>query len=52
MQQDGKGASTIKTVRGVLRPAFQMAVDDDLIVKKHLDSSLPLYPLPHRNENF
>jgi integrase len=33
MQQDGKGASTIKTVRGVLRPAFQMAVDDDLIVK-------------------
>ena len=33
MQQDGKGASTIKTVRGVLRPAFQMAVDDDMIVK-------------------
>ena len=33
MQQDGKGSSTIKTVRGVLRPAFQMAVDDDLIVK-------------------
>lgn len=33
MQQDGKGSSTIKTVRGVLRPAFQMAVDDDMIVK-------------------
>lgn len=33
MQQDGRGASTIKTVRGVLRPAFQMAVDDDMIVK-------------------
>lgn len=33
MQQEGRGASTIKTVRGVLRPAFQMAVDDDLIVK-------------------
>lgn len=25
-QQDGKGHSTIKTVRGVLRPAFQMAL--------------------------
>nr|DAF49503.1 MAG TPA: Integrase [Siphoviridae sp. ct9mC1] len=33
MQQDGKGSSTIKTVRGVLCPAFQMAVDDDMIVK-------------------
>ena len=33
MQEDGKGASTIKTVRGVLRPAFQMAVDDDILLK-------------------
>ena len=33
LQSDGKGSSTIKTIRGVLRPAFQMAVDDDLIVK-------------------
>lgn len=33
MQQDGKGCSTIKTVRGVLRPAFQMAVDDDILNK-------------------
>lgn len=33
MQQDGRGSSTIKTVRGVLRPAFQMAVDDDTLVK-------------------
>ena len=33
MQQDGRGSSTIKTVRGVLRPAFQMAVDDDILVK-------------------
>ena len=33
LQQDGKGYSTVKTVRGVLRPAFQMAVDDDLILK-------------------
>ena len=36
LQQDGKGSSTIKTVRGVLRPAFQMAVDDDMLVKIHL----------------
>ena len=33
LQDDGKGYSTIKTVRGILRPAFQMAVDDDLLVK-------------------
>ena len=33
LQSDGRGSSTIKTVRGVLRPAFQMAVDDDLLMK-------------------
>ena len=33
MQEDGRGYSTIHTVRGVLRPAFQMAADDDLIIK-------------------
>ncbi len=33
LQQDGKRHSTVKTVRGVLRPAFQMAVDDDILVK-------------------
>lgn len=33
MQQDGKGYSTIKTVRRVLRSAFQMAVDDDMLQK-------------------
>ena len=33
LQNDGKGYSTIKTVRGVLRPAFQMAMDDDILVK-------------------
>ena len=33
MQEAGKGYSTICTVRGVLRPAFQMAADDDMIVK-------------------
>ncbi len=33
LQEDGRGYSTIHTVRGVVRPAFQMAVDDDLIPK-------------------
>lgn len=33
MQSDGKGYSTVKTVRGVLRPAFQMVVDDDILNK-------------------
>ncbi len=33
LQQDGRGSSSIKTARGVLRPAFQMAMDDDIIVK-------------------
>lgn len=32
-KEDGKGYSTIHTIRGVLRPAFQMAEDDDLIRK-------------------
>ena len=31
LQKDGRGYSTIHTVRGVVRPAFQMATDDDLI---------------------
>ena len=33
LQQNGKHHSTVKTVRGVLRPAFQMAVDDDILNK-------------------
>lgn len=33
LQRDGKGYSSVKTVRGVLRPAFQMAVDDDCLLK-------------------
>ena len=33
LQQDGRHYSTVKTVRGLLRPAFQMAVDDDVLMK-------------------
>lgn len=32
-QEDGRRYSTVKTVRSVLRPAFQMAVDDDVLIK-------------------
>ena len=32
-QADGRGYSSIHSIRGVLRPAFQLAVDDDLIRK-------------------
>ena len=32
-QVDHKGYSSIHTIRGVLRPAFQMAVEDDLLRK-------------------
>ena len=32
-QKDGRGYSSIHSIRGVLRPAFQLAVDDDLIRK-------------------
>lgn len=30
-QVDKKSFSTIHTIRGVVRPAFQLAVDDDLL---------------------
>ena len=33
LQRDGRGYSSIHSIRGGLRPAFQMAVDDDLILK-------------------
>ncbi len=32
-QADGRGYSSIHTIRGVLRPTFQMAENDDLIRK-------------------
>ena len=40
LQQDGRGYSTIHSVRGVVRPAFQMAVDDDLIRKNPFEFQL------------
>ena len=33
LQKDGRGYSTIHSIRGVIRPAFEMALNDDLIRK-------------------
>ena len=40
LQQGGKSYSTIHTIRGVVRPAFQMAVDDDLLRKNPFEFML------------
>ena len=40
LQQGGKHYSSIHTIRGVLRPAFRMAVEDDLIRKNPFDWEL------------
>ena len=41
MQQvDGRGYSSIHTIRGVVRPACQMAVDEDLLVKNPFEFQL------------
>ena len=40
LQDDGRGYSTIHSVRGVVRPAFQMAVDDDLLNKNPFEFEL------------
>lgn len=40
LQQDGRGYSSIHSIRGVVRPAFQMAIDDDLIRKNPFEFQL------------
>ncbi len=40
LQSDGKGYSTITSIRGVVRPAFQMACDEDIIRKNPFAFSL------------
>ena len=37
LQAEGRSYSTIHTIRGVLRPAFQMAVEDDLLDRNPFD---------------
>ena len=39
-EKDGRSYSSIHTIRGVLRPAFQMAVEDDLLRKNPFDFQL------------
>lgn len=39
-KHQGKGYSTIHTIRGILRPAFRMAYDDDLIRRNPFDFEL------------
>lgn len=40
LQQDGRGYSSIHSIRGGVRPAFQIAVDDDLIRKNPFEFQL------------
>ena len=45
LQQDkGRSYSSIHSIRGVLRPAFQMAVDDDVLLKKTAERPLWFAP--------
>ena len=39
-KQDGRGYSSIHSIRGVVRPAFEMAVADDLLVKNPFNFEL------------
>lgn len=40
LQDSGKGYSSIHTIRGVLRPAFQMAVDDEWLLRNPFEFPL------------
>lgn len=39
-EEDGRGYSSIHSIRGVLRPAFQMALDDDLLLRNPFEFQL------------
>lgn len=40
LQQEGRGYSTLTSIRGVLKPAFQMAYEEDIIAKNPFDFQL------------
>ena len=40
LQNDGRGYSSIHSIRGVLGPAFQMAVDDEMLVRNPFEFQL------------
>ncbi len=59
MQKSGRGYSSIHTIRGVLRPAFQMADDDDVLLKNPfefqlvtiiINDSIPREAIPKKQE--
>ena len=41
LHNDGKGYSTITSVRGVVKPAFQMAYNEDIIRRNQLTDVVP-----------
>ena len=43
LHKDGKGYSTLTSVRGVLKPAFQMAYEEDIIRRNPFDFILTKY---------
>ena len=40
LQQEGRGYSTLTSIRGVLKPAFQMAYEEDILPKNPFDFQL------------
>ena len=40
LQKDGRGYSTITSVRGVVKPAFQMAIEEDILPKNPFEFKL------------
>ena len=49
LQKDGRGYSTITSVRGVVKPAFQMAYEEDILRKNPFDFKLSDgFPEEHR----
>lgn len=43
LHKDGKGYSTLTSVRGVLKPAFQMAYEEDIIRRNPFDFVITKY---------
>ena len=50
LQDSGKSSSSIHTIRGVLRPAFQMAVDDEVIRLNPFDFQMASVMIDDRGE--
>ncbi len=44
LTEDGRGYSTITSVRGVIKPAFQMAYNEDIVRRNPFDFKLDIIP--------